>query len=212
MAAGVSGGPSWVLSSGCFSADADGERLLTTSDDDTASLWNAVTGALQTVLHGHDGPINAAVFSPDGSLVATASDDGTARIWSWKAAVRSCAFRMKARSNRWRSLRTATGADSILGQNSARLERRRWRAACSPPRSRGINRPLNGIDYQFGGPGVMRGAAISPNGTRAVILYAAGWIGRVWTVFPSTQALVDSARSRMPRPLTAAQRKQFFLD
>ena len=125
-----------------FSADADGERLLTTSDDDTASLWNAVTGALQTVLHGHDGPINAAVFSPDGSLVATASDDGTARTWSSESgrSLMRLPHEGKVEIGGVLCGRQA-GADSILGQNSARLERRRWRAACSPPRSRGINRP-----------------------------------------------------------------------
>jgi DNA-binding beta-propeller fold protein YncE len=32
-------------------------------------------------LHGHTGPVNGAMFSPDGEWVVTASDDQTARVW-----------------------------------------------------------------------------------------------------------------------------------
>jgi WD40 repeat protein len=35
---------------------------------------------------------------------------------------------------------------------------------------------------------------------------------RVWATFASTQALVDFARSILPRRLTADERKAFFLD
>ena len=36
--------------------------------------------------------------------------------------------------------------------------------------------------------------------------------GQVWATFESTQALVDFARSILPRELTPEERKSFFLD
>jgi hypothetical protein len=36
--------------------------------------------------------------------------------------------------------------------------------------------------------------------------------GQVWATFESTQALVDFARSILPRELTPEERKAFFLD
>src|SRR5207237_604638 len=51
----------------------DGLRVVTASDDDTARLWDAVTG--------DSGRVLSAVLSPDGLRVVTASDDKTARLW-----------------------------------------------------------------------------------------------------------------------------------
>jgi len=62
----------------------DGERVVTTSYDRTARLWDAKTGAALAVLQGHTGSVHSAAFSPDGERVVTASDDNTARLWDAK--------------------------------------------------------------------------------------------------------------------------------
>ena len=59
----------------------DGARLLTSSPDATARIWDPAGVAPPVVLAGHRGAIHAAEWSPDGAHVATASEDGTARIW-----------------------------------------------------------------------------------------------------------------------------------
>lgn len=59
----------------------DGQRIVTASYDNTARIWDAGTGALLTVLRGHDSAVEHAAFSPDGRRVITAANDKTARIW-----------------------------------------------------------------------------------------------------------------------------------
>jgi TIR domain/WD domain, G-beta repeat len=59
----------------------DGRRVVTSSDDKTARIWDIDTERTLVVLRGHDAKVTYAVFSPDGRRVATVSDDKTARIW-----------------------------------------------------------------------------------------------------------------------------------
>jgi WD40 repeat protein len=78
-----------IVNSAAFSAD--GRRIVTASGsihtdrsfapDNTARIWDAATGTEITVLRGHEGGVNSAVFSPDGAHVVTASKDYTARVW-----------------------------------------------------------------------------------------------------------------------------------
>jgi WD40 repeat protein len=56
------------------------------TDDNTAGVWDALTGKRLASL-SHDNKVAAAEFSPDGELVVTASSDQTAAVWStrtWK--------------------------------------------------------------------------------------------------------------------------------
>ncbi|RKI74285.1 TIR domain-containing protein [Corallococcus sp. AB049A] len=68
-----------VLKSIAFSPDSS--RVLTTSYDNTARLWDASSGRHLVTLRGHTSSVDAAAFSPDGSQVLTASFDRTARLW-----------------------------------------------------------------------------------------------------------------------------------
>ena len=65
----------------------DGALAVTASDDGSAVIWDARTGArLATLLHG--GAVTSASFSPDGSLIVTSSRDGTVRAGGRPAAPR----------------------------------------------------------------------------------------------------------------------------
>ena len=59
----------------------DGKRVVTSSQDQTARVWDASTGKLIKVLDGHENMLNDVVFSPDGKQLITLGDDRLARIW-----------------------------------------------------------------------------------------------------------------------------------
>ncbi len=68
-----------LVNSAAFSPD--GSHIVTGSNDKTARIWDAKTGALRAMLTGHGNVVNSAAFSPDGSHIVTGSGDKTARIW-----------------------------------------------------------------------------------------------------------------------------------
>ena len=55
---------------GAVAFSSDGQRLATGSTDSTVKLWNAETGDLVHMFHGHDHLVSAVVFSPGGDAVA----------------------------------------------------------------------------------------------------------------------------------------------
>jgi WD40 repeat protein/serine/threonine protein kinase len=64
---------------------ADGKLLATTSEDQTAIVWDGQSGERLAHLRGHTDRLHSAVFSLDGALLLTFSDDGTARVWEVRA-------------------------------------------------------------------------------------------------------------------------------
>lgn len=59
----------------------DGSRVLTGSDDRTAKLWSAASGAELLTISGHSDRVASVAFSPDGATIATGSADASARTW-----------------------------------------------------------------------------------------------------------------------------------
>ena len=60
------------------------QAVVTASDDQTAILWNAMTGEKIWTLKGHNGKVKGGKFfslAPDEQYVVTFSDDHTAKVW-----------------------------------------------------------------------------------------------------------------------------------
>ncbi len=71
----------------------DGKRLLTSSYDNTARLWDLEKGTELRVFRGHDWWVWSAAFSPDEHWIVTASQDGSASVWDVDSGEARATFR-----------------------------------------------------------------------------------------------------------------------
>jgi serine/threonine protein kinase/WD40 repeat protein/tetratricopeptide (TPR) repeat protein len=60
---------------------ADGRTLVTSSQDQTARIWDAETGTLRGIPLQHPEPVHGIAISPAGHLLATVCSDRTVRLW-----------------------------------------------------------------------------------------------------------------------------------
>jgi hypothetical protein len=147
---------------------------------------------------GHDGAVWSAAFSPDGKRIVTASWDKTARVWD-AATGQPIGEPLKGHDGAvWSAAFSPDGKRIVT--TSADKTARVWDAATGQP----IGEPLKGHE------GAVLGAAFSPDGKR-IVTASDDKTARVWDVFPDTQALVSAAKAAVPRCLTLAQRKAFYL-
>jgi WD40 repeat protein len=75
-----------VVSGAVFSKDE--RRILTWSEDNTARLWDAATGARIGPPLTHNSAVSGAVFSKDEHRILTWGLDNTARLWDVEWAMR----------------------------------------------------------------------------------------------------------------------------
>ncbi|WP_294537034.1 TIR domain-containing protein [uncultured Rhodoblastus sp.] len=226
-----------VLQSAAFSPD--GQRILTASSDGTARVWDAASGKpIGEPLEGHKNTVLSAEFSPDGQRIVTASWDGTARVWDAASrkpigefkshnSLLSAAFspdgkRIVTASKDWTAQVWDAASGKPIGEPLKGHDGRVYRAAFSADGKRIVTASADNtarvwdaasgkaIGELKGHEGAVASAAFSHDGKR-IVTASDDKTARVWDVFPDTQALVSQAKKDVPRCLTRAQRKTFFL-
>ena len=106
----------------------DGNRLVTSSDDHTARVWDVTTGQQLLVLR-HKGDVYDATFNQDGSRIVTSSQDKTARIWDSRTG--ALLWSLEHQDRVWRSRFSPDGRLVATGceDHTAQL----WDAATGDP-------------------------------------------------------------------------------
>ena len=173
----------------------DGARIVTASDDTTARLWDAAGKELARL--AYEGIVYAAAFSPDGARIVTASSDTTARLWDAATGEERALLAHEGMVNA-----AAFGPDgarivTASGDKTARF----WNAA--------TGKELARLAHEDS----VVAAALSPDvsGGRLRIVTLSKNVAFLWQVEASTDQLVQTAKKRLPRCLTQAQRAQYFL-
>jgi WD40 repeat protein len=185
--------------SAAFSSN--GKRIVTAtaSADKTVRLWDGETGEpIGEPLKGHRGQVLSATFSPDGRRIVTTSGDQTARLWDCETG-RPIGEPLKG--HRGQVLSGAFSPDgkrivTASWDQTARL----WDGETGEP----IGEPLKGHE------GAVSSAAFSPDG-KHIVTTSFDKTARLWEIFANTEELIIHAKAAVPRCLTAAQRRAFFL-
>jgi dipeptidyl aminopeptidase/acylaminoacyl peptidase len=170
-------------------------RFVATASDKTVRIIEA-TG--KQVRIAHDRRVRAVAWSPDGLLVATASADNTARI-------------VEAASGTERARITHDGeVRAVAWSRDGRLV-----ATGSNDKTARIIEAATGKEQaRFAHDGEVHGLEWSPDGAAigpAIVTRSDDRTARVWRVWPTARAVVESAKQRAARCLTPAQRTDYVL-
>lgn len=174
----------------------DGSKIITTKNHN-AQIWDSKTGALIQTLTGHSSEVYDAVFSPDGQWAATASGDFTARIWDVATG---------------KEIRSFIGHSDDVSSVAFSPDQGRL-ITCSDDKSVRIWDISTGREMcrLVGHRKGVRRAFFDSSGKR-VVSVAGDSVIRIWD-FPSLQDLIDQTRERFKdRPLTAEERKMYYLE
>ena len=188
------------VTSAAFSPN--GLLVATGSLDHTARIWSLADGSALEVLQGHDEPLTDVAFSPDGQSLLTASRDGTARIWNVADGTRKAVLR--GHRGAVESARFSPNGIYIVTTSSKDRTVRLWATASGreiatiSERQDKLNRPM------------LTRATMNSQGT-AIAVVSGDERVRIIRAFPTSNDLIDYAKTVVPRQLTPCERRRFFL-
>ncbi|MGH4032932.1 AAA family ATPase [Actinomycetota bacterium Odt1-20B] len=174
----------------------DGTRLATSLTRGSACVWDARTGERLTLLEGHGDYTWSLAWSPDGRRIATGSRDRTVRIWDPYTGA-------KLTNLRGHEERVAGVAWSPDGRRLATASWDHTVRLWDPNTGREL--AVVGVhDDQ------VNDLAWSPDGTRIATVSRDRTV-RVWRATEDVNGLLERARSRAFRDLTAEERRSLLL-
>jgi WD40 repeat protein len=218
------------------------DGLLVATASDMARLWNAKTGEIVLRLDGGQGELYAAAFTADGKRVVTLGADRTFLTWDAQTGTHVARSTQLGEDHVAGTHKVAIRPDgeeavTVGGDNTLRF----WNVKTGQLLAvlEGHQGSLFGVSYSSDGKKIatasadntvrvwdadmrkpvavlegmapMWDAAFSADGKRLVTA-SEDRTANIWPVFPTTQALVDYAKSVVPRCLTEDQRRQTFLE
>jgi WD40 repeat protein len=158
----------------------DGKRLLSSSFEPTAIIWDVTTHKLLFRLQGHKSGIMAVAFTPDGSRAITGSDDTTLRLW--RVTNGSLIAEMRGHAKAITRALAVRSQDSLIASGDDSGEIRLWEGK--------TGRPLRILGSQGDHVGSLR---FSLDGNRLLSTCgykSCGLSQRVWNVASGENALV----------------------
>jgi WD40 repeat protein len=192
--------------------NADGKCVVTLGADRTFRIWDAQTGkevAQSTQLgEDHEAGTHKIAIRPDGEEAVTVGDN-VPRLWSVKTG-RLLAVLVGHQGSVYGVSYSSDGKriSTASADNTVRI----WDAYAM--REAAVTREAVETREAVAvleGVALMWDAAFSADGERLVTA-SEDSTAYIWPVFPTTQALVDHAKSMVPRCLTQEQRRQAHLE
>jgi WD40 repeat protein len=174
----------------------NGRSIVTAGEDRTARLWRAATGKNMAVLT-HDAEVISATFSPGGHWILTQTADRVLHVWD--AASREKVAEIDVRPQNLTHFSFSPDGKFLVttsDEHPAEVFETRTEAM---------------VAQLIGDTGKIRSAGFSPDGRRIV---TAGLDGQValyaFDNGGTTTQLVELARNRVPRQLTAEERGHYL--
>lgn len=220
----------------------DGGRLVISSasplleeelGDYVIRVWDVERGEAILALHGHEGDVLAAEYSPDGTRIASASEDGTVRLWDTSSGDEVLVLRA---NDGWTPyavgfspdgsrIAAASGDDAVRvwdadgGLELLRLSCQSFvyspdgkRIVCSYFDEIRISDATSGENLTtLRHEGSLTTVGLSPDGARIVSGHEDGTV-RIWPVGADDTALVAYACAQLPRDLSPDDIERFNLD
>ena len=204
-----------------------------TAFDFTARLWDVASGKELAVLRGHQAPIDTVVFSPDGRWLVTAGGDNTARLWDVASGKELALLRHEdivfavAFNPTGTQLATAGGDgtaclwDVLSGEKLAMLRHedlvidvefspdgRRLATASTDNTARlWDTESMKEVAVLRGHQDDIQAVTFSPDGSKVA---TAGWDGTARLYLVRIEDLMELAKSRVTRELTAEERERYL--
>jgi WD40 repeat protein len=168
------------LNTAVYSPDAT--RILTSSYDRTARIYDAQTALPIVVIAGHRDIVNYAVFSPDGTRVATASRDRTARVWDARSGAELAVLR--GHGDVLESVGYSPDGTRLVTASDDRTARI-WDARTGAL-----------VSVLAGHGGVVESATFSPDGTE-IVTASDDRTARVWNLRTGTHLVLSGHTDRL---------------